>query len=73
MITKEMVKHEIDKMPIEMVTSVYQFIVEEESNRPDKKSFYLNLLLNGPIIDDDELGNISTATEMLNSWNLEKY
>jgi len=74
MITKKMIKDEVDKLPIELLKPVYQFIVEEEENvKSDKKSFYLNMLLNGPVINEEELENTEKATEILNSWNLKKF
>ena len=74
MMNIDMIKNEIDRMPAEMVNSVYKFIIEEEeSNKSDKKEFYLDLLMNGPVIDNNELENIAKATETLNLWNIEKF
>ena len=51
MITKKMIKDEIDKLPIELLKPVYQYIKKEEVKKKQK----ITTVKLGGIYDDEDL------------------
>lgn len=56
MITKEMIKNEIDKMPIELVKPVYQYIKNEEKKIDKPKISTLKL---GGVYDEKDIREVA--------------